>query len=260
VPKPSHLRSVNPTPAHAAQGAASHPSGVSVETVPKPLRSLDPTPAPAAQDAACRPGGVSVEAVAPSLGSAASAPAPATQGAARRPSGVSAEAVAPPLGSAASAPIPAVQGAVSRSSGVSVEVLPKSGRRRSFSAAEKLRMVREAAACTVRGDVEALLRREGIYSSHLAAWRKELALHGHEALAGHKRGPKPKLDAKDRRIAELEKQALRLEAKLSLAEKLIELQKNHPGLRPTCRREALCATLATGSEGAAGNFLAISIP
>jgi len=106
-----------------------------------------------------------------------------------------------------------------------VEVLPKSGRRRSFSAAEKLRMVREAAACTVRGDIEALLRREGIYSSHLTAWRKELALHGSEALAGHKRGPKPKLDAKDRRIAELEKQALRLEAKLSLAEKLIELQK-----------------------------------
>lgn len=86
-------------------------------------------------------------------------------------------------------------------------------------------MVREAAACTVRGGVEALLRREGIYSSHLALWRKDLALHGSEALAGHKRGPKPKLDAKDRRIAELEKQALRLEAKLSLAEKLIELQK-----------------------------------
>jgi transposase-like protein len=103
--------------------------------------------------------------------------------------------------------------------------LPKSGRRRSFSAAEKLRMVRAAAACTVRGEVEALLRREGIYSSHLAAWRKELALHGSEALAGHKRGPKPKLDAKDRRIAELEKQTLRLEAKLSLAEKLIDLQK-----------------------------------
>jgi transposase len=118
-----------------------------------------------------------------------------------------------------------VQGAARRPSGVCVEVLPKSGRRRSFSAAEKLRMVREAAACTVRGDVEALLRREGIYSSHLAAWRKELALHGSEALAGHKRGPTPKLDAKDRRIAELEKQALRLEAKLSLAEKLIELQK-----------------------------------
>jgi transposase-like protein len=110
-------------------------------------------------------------------------------------------------------------------SGVSVEVLPKPGKRRSFSAAEKLRIVRDAAACTIRGDVEALLRREGIYSSHLAAWRKELALHGSEALAGRKPGRKPKLDAKDRRIVELEKRALRLEAKLSLAEKLIDLQK-----------------------------------
>jgi transposase len=106
-----------------------------------------------------------------------------------------------------------------------VEVVPKAGRRRSFSASEKLRIVREAAACAERGGVEALLRREGIYSSLLAAWRKQLALHGSEALAGRKPGRKPKLDAKDLRIAELEKRAARLEAKLSLAEKLIDLQK-----------------------------------
>ena len=86
-------------------------------------------------------------------------------------------------------------------------------------------MVRAAAACTERGEVEALLRREGIYSSLLTAWRKQLALHGSEALAGRKPGRKPTLDAKDRRIAELEKRAERLEAKLSLAEKLIDLQK-----------------------------------
>jgi transposase-like protein len=103
--------------------------------------------------------------------------------------------------------------------------VPKRRNRRSFSAAEKLRVVREAAACTQRGEVEALLRREGIYSSLLTAWRKQLALHGSEALAGRKPGRKPKLDAKDRRIAELEKRAERLEAKLSLAEKLIDLQK-----------------------------------
>jgi transposase len=108
---------------------------------------------------------------------------------------------------------------------ISVETRPKPGKRRSFTAAEKLRILREAAACTRRGDIEALLRREGIYSSHLAAWRKQLALHGSDALAGRKPGRKPKLDAKDRRIAELEKRAARLEAKLSLAEKLIDLQK-----------------------------------
>src|SRR5215218_8662499 len=57
--------------------------------------------------------------------------------------------------------------------------------RRIFSAAEKLRIVRAAAACTERGSIEALLRREGIYSSLLAAWRKQLGLHGVDGLAGH---------------------------------------------------------------------------
>ena len=165
MPKPSHLRSVNPIPARAAQGAAARSSGVSVEAELTPLGSGAPAAARAAQDAAARPSGVSVESV------------------------------------------------------------PKRRGRRSFSAAEKLRIVRQAAACTKRGEVEALLRREGIYSSHLTAWRKQFALHGSEALAGSKPGRKPKLDAKDRRIAELEQRTAKLEAKLSLAEKLIDLQK-----------------------------------
>ena len=195
VPKPSHLRSVNPTLAPAAQGAARHPSGVAVAAEPPPLGSVAPAPAPAAQ------------------------------GAARHPSGVTVAAEPPPLGSVALAPALAAQGTAPRPSGVSVETVPKRGKRRSFSAAEKLRIVRQAASCTKRGEVEALLRREGIYSSHLTAWRKQLVLHGSEALAGRKPGRKPKLDAKDRRIAELEQRAARLEAKLSLAEKLIDLQK-----------------------------------
>ncbi len=120
---------------------------------------------------------------------------------------------------------PAAHGASGVASGRPVEVEAKPGKRRFFSASEKLRIVREAAACTERGDIEALLRREGIYSSLLAGWRKQLALHGSEALAGRKRGPKPKLDAKDRRIAELEKRSARLEAKISLMEKLLDLQK-----------------------------------
>ncbi len=194
VPKPSHLRSVTPTPAPAAQGAARRPSGVAVEAEPTPLGSVP-------------------------------APAPAAQGAARRPSDVTVEAEPIPLASETLAAAPAAQGAPRRPSGVSVETVPKRGKRRSFSAAEKLRIVRQAAACTERGEIEALLRREGLYSSHLTAWRKQLALHDSEALAGRKPGRKPKLDAKDRRIAELEKRAARLEAKLSLAEKLIDLQK-----------------------------------
>ena len=122
-------------------------------------------------------------------------------------------------------PAHAAQGAPARASGASVEVVPKPGKRRSFSASEKLRIVRAAAACTKRGEVQSLLRAEGIYSSHLTAWRKQLALRGSEALEPRKRGPVPKADAKDRRIAELEKRAAKLEGKLSLAEKLIDLQK-----------------------------------
>ena len=88
------------------------------------------------------------------------------------------------------APPPRPRGVAAAASGRSVEVTTP-GKRRTFSASEKLRIVREAGACTERGDIEALLRREGIYSSHLAAWRKQLALHGSEALGGRKRGPKP---------------------------------------------------------------------
>ena len=120
---------------------------------------------------------------------------------------------------------PAAQDGAPRASGEAVETVPKAGRRRSFSAAEKLRIVREAAACTERGAIEALLRREGIYSSLLCKWRKDLELHGSEALAAQKRGPKPKFDAKDRRIAELEKQNAKLQAKLELNAQLLELQK-----------------------------------
>lgn len=110
-------------------------------------------------------------------------------------------------------------------SGVDVESVAKAGRRRSFTAADKVRIVREADACTERGEVQALLRREGIYSSHLAAWRKQLAELGTAGLGSAKRGRPPKQDAKDKRISELEKLAARLEAKLALAEKLLALQK-----------------------------------
>lgn len=98
-------------------------------------------------------------------------------------------------------------------------------RRRSFTPAEKLRIVREADACVARGDVEAMLRREGIYSSHLATWRKALARHGVEGLAARRPGRKPKRDAKDLRIDTLEKRNARLEAQLALARKLLDLQK-----------------------------------
>lgn len=112
-------------------------------------------------------------------------------------------------------------------SGAAVESIPPRVRR-SFSASEKLRIVRAADACLAsgeRGAVEALLRREGIYSSLLSAWRVQLGAHGTKGLEARKPGRKPKLDAKDLRIAAQEKRIAQLERRMYIADALIELQK-----------------------------------
>jgi transposase len=96
--------------------------------------------------------------------------------------------------------------------------------RRRFSAEEKLRIVREAEQCSERGQVSALLRREGLYASHLTHWRAQLEREGIAGLAPKKVGRKPVLDAKDRRIEQLERQQARLQKKLDLAEKVIAFQ------------------------------------
>ncbi len=112
-------------------------------------------------------------------------------------------------------------------SGAAVESTPPRVRR-SFSASEKLRIVRAADACLAsgeRGTVEALLRQEGIYSSLLSAWRVQLGARGAKGLEGRKPGRKPKLDAKDLRIAAQEKRIAQLERRMYIADALIELQK-----------------------------------
>jgi transposase-like protein len=105
------------------------------------------------------------------------------------------------------------------------EVVAKVARRR-FTAAEKLRVLREAERCTKPGELSALLRREGLYSSHLSAWR--LARRNGElaGLTPRQRGPKAKpVDPRDKKIAELERETRRLQARLERAEGLIEVQK-----------------------------------
>ena len=112
-------------------------------------------------------------------------------------------------------------------SGASVETMPKATRR-SFPAAEKLRLVKKADACIAsgkRGALESMLREEGIYSSHLSAWRTQLSERGKSGLDARKPGRKPKVDAKDRQIAELRKRNAVLERKLHVADALISLQK-----------------------------------
>lgn len=97
-----------------------------------------------------------------------------------------------------------------------------------FSAAEKLRIVKKADACLAggeRGALEAMLREEGIYSSLLSTWRGQLGSLGTSGLEPRKMGRRPKLDAKDRRNAELVKRNAVLERKLHIADAIIALQK-----------------------------------
>jgi transposase len=70
-----------------------------------------------------------------------------------------------------------------------------------------------------------MLRREGIYSSHLSSWRTQLGAHGSAGLATKKSGRKPKLTDAERRNAELTKRNVELERKLHIANVLIALQK-----------------------------------
>ena len=105
------------------------------------------------------------------------------------------------------------------------EVLAKAQRRR-FAAAEKLRVLREADRCRKPGEVSALLRREGLYSSHLSTWREARRRGELAGLAPRARGPKAKpADPRDKKLVEQGREIARLQARLERAEGLIELQK-----------------------------------
>jgi len=106
-----------------------------------------------------------------------------------------------------------------------VEVLAKAERRR-FTVEYKLRVLREADSCRLPGELGALLRREGLYSSHLSAWRAARTRGELVGLSPRKRGTKErKPDARDRRIVELERENRRLRARAERAEALVEVQK-----------------------------------
>lgn len=105
------------------------------------------------------------------------------------------------------------------------EVSSVSGRRR-FSSAYKARIVREADACVEPGEVGALLRREGLYSSNLTHWRKEYRKAGEAALADDKRGRKITRNPLAGEVERLGRELERTEKKLAQAEMIIEFQKN----------------------------------
>jgi len=106
-----------------------------------------------------------------------------------------------------------------------VEVVAKAQRRR-FTAEYKRRVLREADGCRKPGELGALLRREGLYSSHLTAWRAARARGEFSALGQRKRGPQGGApDARAKRILELEREVRRLRDRAERAEALVEVQK-----------------------------------
>lgn len=108
-----------------------------------------------------------------------------------------------------------------------LEVAPRKSRRR-FTATQKLRLLKAADAAVAsgeRGALEAFLRKEGLYSSHLAGWRATMAARGAEGLATQKPGRKPKLDSTERELLAAKKENARLKHKLAIANAVIDLQK-----------------------------------
>jgi transposase len=111
-------------------------------------------------------------------------------------------------------------------------------KRRQFSAKYKLRILTEADQCTQRGELGVLLRREGLYSSHLTTWRKQRNRGQLAGLAPKKRGRKPGRQAAE--IARLQRENERLKARLEQAETIIAVQKKLSqmlGLPPAERDE-----------------------
>jgi transposase len=105
------------------------------------------------------------------------------------------------------------------------EVVAKATRRK-FTAKYKLKILRKADACDAPGAIGELLRKEGLYTSHLALWRKQREQGAVAGLAPRRRGPKPvEHDERDERIVALSKDIETLTARAERAEALVELQK-----------------------------------
>jgi len=127
------------------------------------------------------------------------------------------------------------------STGVPDPELAEQAKRRKFTARYKLEVLEKADACTAPGEVGELLRREGLYTSHLTYWRKQRK-EGALAELGRPRGRKP-ADRRDRQIVELTRRAERAEAELEKAKKVIEIQGNLSALLEQM----------LGTEGAGGS-------
>jgi transposase len=116
--------------------------------------------------------------------------------------------------------------------GPAIEVVAKATRRR-FTVEYKRKIVREADACKTPGAVGALLRREGLYSSHLTTWRGARE-RGELVGAPKKRGPARRVvDPRDKKLVEQERELGRWKKRAERAEALVELQKQVAALLGT---------------------------
>lgn len=102
--------------------------------------------------------------------------------------------------------------------------VPGVAKRRHFTAAYKLSVLEDADRCSSAGEIGALLRREGLYSSHLSMWRRERAA-GALAALGRRRGRKAVLTAEQKRLGALQAENVRLKRELEQAQTIIEVQK-----------------------------------
>jgi transposase-like protein len=110
------------------------------------------------------------------------------------------------------------------------EVVPQAKRRR-FSAEYKLRILEEVDACTEPGQIGALLRREGLYSSHLTTWRRQRTQGQLAGLRAKRRGRKSSVDqALTKELDALKRENQHLQSRLQQAETIIEVQKKLSGL------------------------------
>ncbi len=110
------------------------------------------------------------------------------------------------------------------------EVVAKPTRRR-FTAEYRLRIVEEAERCTRPGEVGRLLRREGLYTSHLSAWRKARRNGSLRGLTPNQRGAKPaESNPLSAKVRQLEAKVVRLEKELATAHTILEVQGKVAGL------------------------------
>jgi transposase-like protein len=114
------------------------------------------------------------------------------------------------------------------------QVVPKAERRQ-FSVEYKLRILAEADECTQRGQIGALLRREGLYSSNLDKWRKQRERGTLEVPGGQKRGRKA--DPQAAEIARLQRENEQLRSRLERAEHIVDVQKKLAQLLGTMSAE-----------------------